>query len=196
MSVMTEEDVEFLRSFLQRLKCFDETTGKFNDLGKELLAHQLEHWLPERHGAAFEPIKKKAGPVVAVEAVIIRKGSVLLAWRVHPVFGKGWHTPGTYPKEGETFLEALTRCARDETGLEVRPLKILEIFDQVDSPRFRDAPILYHCQVVGGSIKQPAIDLDNPKPDDCAWFRDCPTLLPVQQKYQPFIDAALSRSVS
>ncbi|GEM_PF-2542649 len=190
MAEMTQEDVQFFQAYLEGLECFDE--GKFNDRGKELLAYQLENWLPERHGAAFEPIKRKAGPVVAVEAVIIHEGQVLLEWRLHPVFGEGWHTPGTYPKESETFIEAVVRCARDETGLEVRPFEVLKVFDQIGSPRFRDAPILYRCQVVGGLIAQPAVDPEKPVGGDCAWFEECPpNMLPIQQDYAPYINEAI-----
>ena len=163
---------------------------KLGDGGKQVLAVMLTDLLPERHGPAFEPIKKAAGSVVAVEALIIDEGKILLAWRVHPVFGKGWHTPGTYPKsaEGESFEEAVRRAARDETGLEIKLVRKLDIKDHNDYPRFPDAPILYLCRVVGGEIKNLTEEGD-PNPNDCRWFEACPPdMLPIQEDYREDIN--------
>lgn len=171
--------------------------GKLNDDGLKFLAHMLStEVLPERHGPAFEPIKRAAGSVVAVEAVIIEPGRVLLSWREHPIFGKGWHTPGTYPQsaKGESRENTVRRCARDETGLEVEPLKQLVTLDHFDNPRFPDAPILYLCRVVGGEVKQ-EMSAEEPKQGDCRWFGSCPEdFLGVQRDYIPYIGEALRTS--
>lgn len=171
--------------------------GKLNEDGLKLLAYMLSpERLPDRHGPAFEAIKRAAGSVVAVEAVIIKDKNVLLSWREHSIFGKGWHTPGTYPQsaKGETFEEAVRRCARDETGLEVEPMDQLVIRDHFDNPRFPDAPILWLCGVVGGALKQPMKNQE-PPPSDCVWFATCPAdFLDVQRDYIPYIEEALRTS--
>lgn len=182
-------DIAALDSFLKGLGALGEDK-KFTELGKELLAHQLEHWLPERHGAAFEPIKRKAGRVVAVEAVIIdiEKAAVLLGWRVHSIFKDGWHTFGTYPTEDEPMVNAVKRCAKNEAGVDVKVVRQIVTKDHLYNQRFPDAPVLYLCRITGGEIKNLTTE-GEPKLDDCRWFSKCPSnMLPVQEDYREHID--------
>lgn len=192
-------DIAALGSFLEGLGALGED-GKFTELGKELLAHQLDHWLPERHGAAFEPIKRKANaPFAPVECVPVLDGKVLLKYRVHPIFGKGWHTAGTYPEgeKKEPMVDAVKRCARSELGIEVRVLRHLGWCDHYYNPRFPDVPHLFLCLPDGGHVKQLIDHDDQPQPGDCKWFSKCPpNMLPIQQDYCPIINLELGRKIA
>ena len=198
---MARVDREYVEALLAAANLLGDD-GKLNDDGKQVLAITLTDFLPDRHGPAFEPIKKAAGSVVAVEAVIVREASietgsqVLFGWREHPVFGKGWHAFGTYPKsvQGESFEDAVRRAARDEAGVEVEVLRKLDVKDHKDNPRFPDAPILYLCRIVSGEVKNLNPE-GPPSPNDCRWFYKCPAdMLPIQEDYREDIDKEIERA--
>ena len=198
---MATIDREYVEALLAAANLVGDD-NKLNDDGKQVLAVTLTDFLPDRHGPAFEPIKKAAGSVVAVEAVVVHEASietgsrVLLGYRVHPIFGKGWHTFGTYPKseKGESFEEAVKRAARDEAGVEVEVLQKIDVKDHKDNRRFPDAPILYLCRIVSGEVKNLNPE-GPPSPNDCRWFYKCPSnMLPIQEDYRENIDREIERA--
>ena len=97
-------------------------------------------------------------PLCAVGAMIFKDRRILLVKRGHaPGFGKG-SIPGGVVQLGETLEGAVIREAREETGLEVRPLKLGKVVERI----FRDVEsrIEYHyiildyvCEVVGGTLR-------------------------------------------
>ncbi len=63
-------------------------------------------------------------------AVVLRTdGAVLLVRRGRPPAAGTWSLPGGRIETGESALEAAVREVREETGLAVRPLGLLEIVD-------------------------------------------------------------------
>lgn len=71
-------------------------------------------------------------PILGVGAVILHRGKVLLARRAHaPMRGK-WTLPGGAVELGETSREAIIREVREETGLSVSPVALVEIVDRID----------------------------------------------------------------
>lgn len=96
-------------------------------------------------------------PLVGVGAVIVHQGRVLLIQRgTEPSKGK-WSIPGGLIDVGETLTEAVVREIREETGLEVEPLELIELLDRIlrDGDRVRYHYVIadYVCRVVGGSLQ-------------------------------------------
>lgn len=97
-------------------------------------------------------------PIAGVAAVIFRGNEVLLTRRKNPP-GEGlWGLPGGVVELGETVREAIVREVREECGIEVEPIKLLEVYDSIvrdDEGRVRFHYILseFLCKVVGGSLK-------------------------------------------
>jgi 8-oxo-dGTP diphosphatase len=68
-----------------------------------------------------------------------------------------WSLPGGVLEAGESLEEGVIRELREETGLEVKPLGVLQIFERIirDSqgvPEYHYVLIDYICSVTGGSL--------------------------------------------
>jgi len=100
-------------------------------------------------------------PVMGVGGVIIDRGRAVLIRRgTEPLLGE-WSIPGGTIEIAETLEEAVRRELREETGLEVRVLELIELFDRIyfqdgaaaedkKKPRFHYVIADYLCEVVGG----------------------------------------------
>jgi ADP-ribose pyrophosphatase YjhB (NUDIX family) len=101
-------------------------------------------------------------PLVGVGGVIIEDGRALLIRRgSEPLVGE-WSIPGGSLELGETLEEGVARELREETGLEVRVLELIEVFDRIylestaggaegkKGPRFHYVIVDYLCERVSG----------------------------------------------
>jgi 8-oxo-dGTP diphosphatase len=106
-------------------------------------------------------------PIVGVGAVIVDRNRVLLVQRgSEPLKGK-WSLPGGMLELGESLTEGVVREIREETGLTVEVLELIELLDRVhreagpEGERVRYHYVIadYLCRVVGGAL-QAASDAD------------------------------------
>lgn len=97
-----------------------------------------------------------AAPLIGVGAVIVSEGRVLLAQRGHEPAKGRWSLPGGLIEVGELLGEALVREVREETGLLVEPVELIELIDRIhrDGDRVRYHYVIadYLCRVVGGDL--------------------------------------------
>jgi mutator protein MutT len=94
-------------------------------------------------------------PAVGVGAVLIHEGRVLLIRRgKEPLRGR-WVVPGGTVEVGETLQEALVREVREETGLVVKPLDVVTVFDRIEregaAVHYHYVIIDYLCEYVSGT---------------------------------------------
>jgi 8-oxo-dGTP diphosphatase len=73
-----------------------------------------------------------------------------------------WSLPGGVLETGETLEAGIIREVREETGLEIRPLRIFEVFERINQDsrgrtEYHYVLIDYLCRVTGGTL-QPADD--------------------------------------
>ena len=94
-------------------------------------------------------------PLLGVGAIIFRDDSVLLVRRANPPLAGEWSIPGGLVETGETTKEAILREVREETGLEIEPVRLVEVFERI--LRDSDARVEYHfvlidylCRIVSG----------------------------------------------
>ena len=101
-------------------------------------------------------------PVVGIGGVIIDQGRTLLIRRgSEPLLGE-WSIPGGTLELGESLEEGVARELREETGIEVRVLELIEVFDRVyrgdgsaevgmkTRPRFHFVIADYLCERISG----------------------------------------------
>jgi 8-oxo-dGTP diphosphatase len=104
-------------------------------------------------------------PVLGVGGVVIDHGrALLIRRRSEPLRGQ-WSIPGGTLELGESLEEGVAREMREETGLDVRILELIEVFDRIfrddgsdsngsqRSPRFHFVIVDYLCERVGGEAR-------------------------------------------
>jgi 8-oxo-dGTP diphosphatase len=89
------------------------------------------------------------GPKLAVGTIVSTDGGILLVRRaIHPGYGK-WVFPGGFVDRGERVEEAAIRETREESALEVKITRLLNIYSYPDHPVI---VIVYVGEAVGGEI--------------------------------------------
>ena len=96
-------------------------------------------------------------PLVGVGAVSVDDGRVLLVRRgTEPMLGK-WTLPGGMLEVGESLTDGVIREVREETGLTVEPVELIELLDRIyrEGERVRYHYVIadYLCRVLGGALK-------------------------------------------
>jgi len=102
---------------------------------------------------------------------------VLMAQRGKQPLKGWWSLPGGAVEAGESLKDAVRREMLEETGLQIRPLGVFEVFERImrdaeGRPEYHYVLIDYLCRATGGSLR--------PGDDVCAveWVqrRDLPSL--------------------
>jgi ADP-ribose pyrophosphatase YjhB (NUDIX family) len=72
-----------------------------------------------------------SAPLMAVGAVVVEQGRVLLVRRgAEPLKGH-WSLPGGLLELGEPLIDGVMREVREETGLTVEPIELIELLDRI-----------------------------------------------------------------
>jgi 8-oxo-dGTP diphosphatase len=124
------------------------------------LAEQPETWMTQQGKSSREYPDR---PLVGVGGVVIEDGRALLIRRgTQPLLGE-WSIPGGTLELGETLEQGVARELLEETGLEVRVIELIEVFDRIyletaagepvekKGPRFHYVIVDYLCERLGGT---------------------------------------------
>jgi len=83
--------------------------------------------------------------IVGVGGVVIHRNRVLLIRRGGEPLKGEWSIPGGMLELGEELAEAVRREIKEETGLEVEPVGVLDVFDRIMRVGSR---VQYHYVIV------------------------------------------------
>jgi 8-oxo-dGTP diphosphatase len=103
-------------------------------------------------------------PLVGVGGVVIDNGCALLIRRASEPLRGQWSIPGGMLELGETLEQGVARELLEETGLQVRVLELIEVFERIvyapngegaggdglERPRFHYVIADYLCERVSG----------------------------------------------
>src|SRR5271157_4332969 len=97
-------------------------------------------------------------PIIGVGAVIVDGGRALLVRRATEPLKGEWSVPGGMLELGEKLRDGVRREALEETGLEVEPGELLDVFDSIftdDQGRTQYHYVLidYLCRPISGEAK-------------------------------------------
>jgi 8-oxo-dGTP diphosphatase len=104
-------------------------------------------------------------PMVGVGGVIIHEGRALLIRRGSEPLRGEWSIPGGTLELGETLAEGVARELREETGVEVRVLGQIEVFERIFTeksdgktkkkkrPRYHFVIVDYLCERISGKAR-------------------------------------------
>lgn len=104
-------------------------------------------------------------PIVGVGGVLIEDGKALLIRRgSEPLLGQ-WSIPGGTLELGETIVEGVARELLEETGIAVKVLDLIEVFERINPysapesrepaprPRFHFVVVDYLCEKISGEAR-------------------------------------------
>jgi len=100
-------------------------------------------------------------PVVGIGGVIIDEGRALLIRRGSEPLRGHWAIPGGTLELGESLEAGVARELLEETGVEVRVLELIEVFDRIfpsdlddgRGPKFHYVIVDYLCERVSGEAR-------------------------------------------
>ena len=103
----------------------------------------------------FEREVGYATPKVDVRGVVFHEGKILL---VREVADGGWTLPGGWADVNESPRESVVREVREESGYEIRPVKLLAVYDRSKHDHkpllpFHVYKLFILCERIGGKAK-------------------------------------------
>ena len=97
-------------------------------------------------------------PLLGVGALIFERDRILMAERGGEPLKGWWSIPGGLVETGERLEDAVRREVREETGLIVKPLGVLQIFERImrdakGAAEYHYVLIDYICRISGGALR-------------------------------------------
>jgi len=126
---------------------------------------------------------------VGVGGVVIAGGRALLIRRGHPPLAGEWSIPGGTLELGETIADGVRRELEEETGVQVRVLDLIEVFERIfpdgsGRPQYHFVIVDHLCEMLGGEARAggDVVDIAWAAEGDLAKFSLTPTATRVLRK--------------
>lgn len=94
-----------------------------------------------------------ADPKVAVAALTLQQGKVLLVQRSNEPFRNLWTLPAGFVDAGEDPAQAVVRECLEETGFTMRVTGLLDVLAGQEHPRGAHILIIYRGEIQSGELK-------------------------------------------
>ncbi len=91
-------------------------------------------------------------PKVAAAVLVMDNGSVLLTRRIFNPHKGHWTLPAGFVDAHEGPEDAAIRECMEETGLEVKIVKLVDVISGREHERGADMIIVYQAQIIGGKL--------------------------------------------
>lgn len=102
-------------------------------------------------------------PILGVGALIFQRNRILLVERGKQPLKGWWSLPGGVLETGELLADGIRREVKEETGLDVEPIEVIEIFERImpdgdGRTEYHYVLVDYICRVKSGAA-HPATDV-------------------------------------
>ena len=119
----------------------------------------------------------KNKPIVASSALVEKNGKILLVKRRFQPHPGWWALPGGIVEYGETVEEAVKREVKEETGLDIKIVKLLGVYSKPDrDPRGHYVSVVYLAEAVSNKLKASSdaedVKVFSKKPEKLAFDHD------------------------
>ena len=128
-------------------------------------------------------------PVVGVGGVVISEGRALLVRRGGPPLAGEWSIPGGMLETGETLFEGVRRELVEETGIEVRVVELIEVFERISldaagKTKYHFVVLDYLCEADAGEARagSDVTDVAWAQPDELGKYQLTETVTRVIEK--------------
>ena len=96
-------------------------------------------------------------PYIGIGALIFDGDRILMVERGHEPLKGWWSLPGGILETGEKLADGIRREVREETGLEIEPEGVFEIFERImpdagGRTEYHYVLIDYVCRITGGEL--------------------------------------------
>ena len=131
-------------------------------------------------------------PIAGVAGLILHEKKVLLTIRGKEPSKGMWGIPGGVVEVGETLEDAVKREVLEETGLQVKPIRLITIFDTIRKDcngdiQFHYILFEYLCEYISGDL------IAGDDAPDARWVSvDCFDSIPIMPSTRRFIEKTLS----
>jgi ADP-ribose pyrophosphatase YjhB (NUDIX family) len=136
-----------------RYKRLNEITAEIIEHHTTLEKESVQKVLMEHPGYAT--------PKIDVRAAVIKDGKILL---VQETTDNCWAMPGGWADVGDIPSEVASRECKEESGFDVKPLKVIGVFDANRRggylELFHAFKIIFLCELIGGEAKTSNETLD------------------------------------
>lgn len=100
-------------------------------------------------------------PSLTVDIIILHEKKIVYIKRKNPPFEGCYALPGGFVEDGEKVEGAAIREAKEETGLDVRLIKLNGVYsDPKRDPRGHTVSVCYIAESVGGTLKEGSDAMD------------------------------------
>jgi len=144
------------------------------EIAAEIVANHTELEKESVHKVLMEQ-PGYATPKVDIRAAVIKEGKILL---VHERSDNKWAMPGGWADVGDIPSEVAIRETKEESGYDVKPVKVIGVFDANRTGRqlefFHAFKIVFLCELLGGE----AATSDETQGVGFFYFDDLPPLSP------------------
>lgn len=96
-------------------------------------------------------------PFAAVGVIVFKQGKVLLIRRNKAPKSQSWSIPGGAQNLGETLLETAKREIKEETGIDIQNITLVDAVDFIDKDNNND--IRYHYSLIDYCAEYKAGDI-------------------------------------
>ena len=92
-------------------------------------------------------------PLIGVGAVVWKGADVLLIKRARPPFEGHWSIPGGKLEFGEPLAAGLAREVREETGVEIALLGLIDVAESIRAPDYHYVMVDYAARWTAGEVR-------------------------------------------
>ncbi len=137
-----------------------ERYKRLNEITSEIIEHHTDLEKESLHKVLMNQ-PGYATPKVDVRAAVIKDGKILL---VQESTDNCWAMPGGWADIGNLPSEVASRECKEESGYDVKPIKVVGVFDANRSGRplefFHAFKVIFLCELIGGEAKPSNETLD------------------------------------